>query len=92
MFFLTWRTNNKALPAGQYTGRKKEEMVKYIDFQTGEHTPEEHHQAVKRLLAEGYKFTGNTFGNPYFCNFNDKTKEDVCILSGIIDDSAYFRM
>ena len=66
--------------------------MKYIDFQTGNHTTEEHYQAVKELLADGYTYTGNTFGNPYFANFKDKTKEDVCILSSIVEDHGYFRI
>lgn len=66
--------------------------MKYIDFTVGEHSVAEHYGVVKKLLNEGYKFTHNTFGNPHFHNFEDKSKEDVCILASISDDSGYFRI
>lgn len=65
-------------------------MVKYIDFTHGKHSKEEHYAEVKKLLDDGYTYTGNTFGNPYFHNHSDKSKQDVCILSGIVEMEGYF--
>lgn len=66
--------------------------MKYIDLTKGSHTSEEHYETVKKLLRDGYTFTGNTFGNPHFHHFTDQNKEDVCILSSIVDTSGYFRI
>ena len=50
--------------------------MKFIDLKTGQHTLEEHEEAVNSLLEEGYIYVGNTFGNPKFYHPSDKSKED----------------
>lgn len=66
---------------------KGESKMKYIDFQTGTHSVEEHYEEVKRLLADGYTYIGNRFGNPIFTN---REKESICILASINEQSGYF--
>ena len=66
--------------------------MRYIDLKSGIHSAAEHYDTVRELLKQGYTFTMNTFVNPTFHHFEDKTKEDICILSGIVDDSGYFRI
>ena len=65
-------------------------MVKYIDFTHGGHTKEEHYAVINELKNDGYTYTGNTFGNPYFHHFTDRSKPDVCILAGIVEQEGYF--
>ena len=64
--------------------------MKYIDLKTKYHTLEEHIETVNELLEQGYKYVGNSFGNPKFYHPTDRTKEDVCILSSVITQDGYF--
>lgn len=64
--------------------------MKYIDLKTKYHTLEEHMMIVDGLLEQGYKYVGNSFGNPKFFHPTDKTKEDVCILSSVVTQDGYF--
>lgn len=64
--------------------------MRYIDLQTGKHSVEEHYETVKRLLADGYTYVGNSFGNPIFTH--REKKESICILASISEQSGYFEI